>query len=732
MGFKTGKWWHSVVALLGAVLVAAAQQQPSQLRAEVTIRERPSDPDLGVYLQLPDGGLLPKFPLIEVRDSSGQMLESLLLWHTPADALGLLFRPPANGNSVTVHISAARTMPPRPAATRLKPSLFVFTRSSGAPSLDEARRMAGEWPPAQRAYGGKIGRIGIRWNPYGADDNFVSWFTGWFKLDKREKIYFATISDEGSEVWLDGSLLVAWPGIHTRSAGARGEYGKSVTLEAGWHKIDYYHFEVRGDQEMCLVWRREGESGLPTFMEGRAWGASGQAEVTRITGENNRSVGWVGGNLQATGYLWLGEQPLNLHTLVCRGVTPGAGTTITWDFGGGRTVTGKSATWFAQSSASLTVVSAGGSSRQNFRMTSFVSPRAHSVNNSADRLLYRQVFLDMIKATAKESDPCAAWSGDQWTTLLALLEPYRGGPILVEIFERSWRTLQRLPVEQRHELEDRFAETMRLSGDVAWQQGWIDRFEQNDINRVRKFKWREERINSHLYYADNVVAARRAVRFMREAANAPEEIQRSVLLAGDVERMAGQRELAARHYAEAQERYRSRNRLAAGATVGGGGLTPLVSRPYKAGQSPNRNLPSLQRIRQELKHSDAWKLYAVNDAAQASTISAYLAQNAVSEALAVLYKWENDSPMSKIGGDYPMSEARVYAHVGDWHRTAAVLEAYRKADVMTSQLPEAYDLLLDALSKLKRSEAMKEIAEEAVKRFPGLPVANRAAALLRQ
>ncbi len=728
---------RAAAALLSAVLPLAAQQPraappPPDLRAAAVIRERPADPDLGIYVQIPDGGLLPKNPLIEVRGADGRPLESLLLWHTPADALGLVFRPPADSaGDVAIDIRASRTPPPRPAATTLKPSLFVFTRG-GAASLDNAKKMATEWPPAQGAFGDRAPRIGIRWNPFGADDDFSSWFTGWFKLDKRETLYLATISDEGSEVWLNGSSFVAWPGLHTRTAGAKGQYGKPVTLEPGWHRIDYFHFEATGDQEMCLVWRR-GKDGdkLPVFMEGDAWGRTGAAEVTRITTGDNRAVGWVGGHLQAAGYLWLGNAPVNLHTLSCKGVIPSADVKVTWDFGHGRTVDAPSVTWFAQPSATLAVASPAGVSRQTFRLASFTAPRAHSLGKPADRLLYRQTFLDMLRAAPKDQDPCAAWSGDLWTTLAAVLETYKGGPILVELFDRAWATLQTLPAEQRHTIEDRFAETLRLAGDTARQLAWIERLEQNDRDRARKFRWREERIAALLYDQGDVEAARRAARFMREVANSPEEIQRSVLRLGDVERMAGDRGQAARFYADAQERYRSRNRLAAGGSVGGApAFTP--SRPVKAGESPNRAPPPLRRATQEPKRSDAWKLYAVNDAAQASTIRAYLAQDAVAEAFETLAKWENDSPMSKIGGDFPMTEARVYAHVGDHRRAAAILAAYRKADLMTSQLPEAMEIHLAALTALKRFDEARALAEEAVKRFPGLPVAARAQELLRQ
>ncbi len=740
-------------ALLGALFSISllphplsAQQQPRRadwavpdaaLRADVVIRERPADPDLGVYVQLPDGGLLPKFPVADVRDADGQPLESLVLWHTPADALGLVFRPPAaKAEQVTVYIRAAPALLPRPAASSLKPSLFVFTRS-GNPSLDNAKKMASEWPPAQGATAGQIDRIGIRWNPFGPDDHFSSWFTGWFKLDKRETVYLATISDEGSEIHLNGALHAAWPGIHDRTEGAQGKFGKRATLDPGWHRIDYFHFEVTGDQEMCLVWKREGDGDkLPYYME-KVWGKTGRADPVRLTAADNRAVGWVSGNLHADGYLWLANNPVHLHTLSCNGVRPAADLKIAWDFGQGRVVeNAASCPWLvvggaaAVPTAVLTVTSPAGVSRQTFRLTSFVTPRKHTLNKAADRLLYRQTFLSLVQAVPKDKNPCAAWTGDLWATLVDILDTYKGGPILMELFNRGWPSVQALPKEQRHVLEDRFAETLRLAQDTAKQLDWIDRFEKNDRDRGRQFRWREERISCHLYDQGDIEAARRAARFMRDAANSPEEIQRAVLRLGDVERLAGDRDQAARFYADAQERYRSRNRL--GTSVAGGQPKFQSSRPVKAGESPNKSPQPLRSVVQDLKRSDAWKLYAVNDAAQSSTIRTYLDQDAVAEAFATLTQWENDTPMSKIGGDFPMTEARVYAYVGDFRRAAAILAAYRRADLMTSQLPEAMDLHLEAMMQLKRFQEARTLAEEALKRFPGLPVAERAESVIWQ
>ena len=201
---RNSRFSSGALLVLLAVLpgVPASAQSPAGwavpnavLRVEAAIRERPAEADLGIYLQIPDGGLLPTQPVVEVRDAGGRPLESLLLWHTPADAMGIVFRPPETGDSIAVYLRAGSGPPAKLARSTLKPSLFAFTRSGNA-SLDNARRMAAEWPPAREAFGAPVERIGIRWNPFGSDDHFSSWFTGWFKLDARETLYLATISDE--------------------------------------------------------------------------------------------------------------------------------------------------------------------------------------------------------------------------------------------------------------------------------------------------------------------------------------------------------------------------------------------------------------------------------------------------------------------------------------------------------------------------------------------------------
>ena len=237
-------------------------------------------------------------------------------------------------------------------------------------------------------------------------------------------------------------------------------------------------------------------------MEGNAWGRTGRAEAQRLVYADGRVAGWVEGHLQAEGYLWTGNQPVHRHRLDCRGVRTGDGAAVAWQFGDGASVTNADrCAWLvsgdpaARQTAVLAVTTPAGVVRQTFRFASFTTPRAQALDRPADRLLYREAFLDRVRAVPRPADPGAAWSGDLWSTLVAVLEPYKGGPVLTELFDRGWKTVQRLPPDVRHPLEDRFAETLRLLGDTARQLAWIDRLEASERDRARQFRWSEERID---------------------------------------------------------------------------------------------------------------------------------------------------------------------------------------------------------------------------------------------
>jgi TolA-binding protein len=696
---------------------------------DVRVDKLPDHKDLGVFVKIPDGRQLPgKYPVPDVRDQNNKPLEHVLVGYDPSDALGVLFAQPEAGDIVHIYLSGSPTPPPKPSNSRLYPSVIFYAKNGNA-GLDTAKRMATEYPPAMGAPFGTWKCIGSMVNPYGPDDDFSSWFVGAILLKKKESIYFATVSDEGSEFWIDGKMIHSWPGIHTRDGGAKGQHGASVTLDEGLHRIDYYHFEIQGKQESQLTWRRNGvtKGALPELVSDFA--LSGSASISGIFFKDGRIGAGICGTSEPNGYFWTGDQPINLFTLSYTGVKAGDNISVTWEFGKDKRISEPLIEWLAPGDAdrvsypvTLAVSNAAGIVRTSARLVCPWTPTELSLDNQGDRLSFRKALYNMIRAAPKNANPCASWISDDWDILVELLEPYRAGPILNEIFNRGFESVQRLPSDQRWALEDRFIETLRLQRNDKLLLDWINKLEAGEKNSARKFRWKAERVEAFLFDINDPVSAKKQVAFLKEAAIAPDQTQIATLRQGDVERILGNTDAAMKFYKDAQERYRSRNKVG---TVGGR-LTYVGPRKRKAPEGTNEvdkaslRKPKVQSLA-SMKKADDWKVYTVHDASMYTTILSDLSQDAIPEAFQKLADWENESPQSKFSGEYPLAEAKVYIAVEDYRRAVNTLANFRKSVTMSAQLADAMKQEIGCLQKMNDKVHAKEVAADFLKRFPGHP-----------
>lgn len=97
------------------------------------------------------------------------------------------------------------------------------------------------------------------YNPFGSSTDFISYYDGCFYAPRTGTYRIATISDEASFVFIDGNLVVQWPGAHGVGGGMRGEHGRPVDLQAGAHRVQYYHVQLAGPTVAELVWTLPGE-----------------------------------------------------------------------------------------------------------------------------------------------------------------------------------------------------------------------------------------------------------------------------------------------------------------------------------------------------------------------------------------------------------------------------------------------------------------------------------------
>lgn len=86
-------------------------------------------------------------------------------------------------------------------------------------------------------------------------DRFGLKASGQIDIPQSGEWTFATYSDDGSTLWIDGELVVDNDGLHSM----RKRNG-SITLTAGKHDIEMYFFERTGHQGMIAYWQGPGVS----------------------------------------------------------------------------------------------------------------------------------------------------------------------------------------------------------------------------------------------------------------------------------------------------------------------------------------------------------------------------------------------------------------------------------------------------------------------------------------
>ena len=743
----TRRLLHAVAAVwLCAWAAAALAADPdwpvkdAVLRFEVEMTVPPSDPVAGVLAIIPDGGILPRpAPSVTVQDSAGRELKSETVWCNPGQGLGVVFEPPGGNRAATVYLSPKSQSSAllTTAGGKFKPGLFLYTHSGDA-SLEAAERIpAGFWT-GSNAVMGAVDTIGQMENPFGADDEYISYYTGWIKVPKAGRYFFCTISDDGSQCRVDGNVVASWPGIHPVQAGRKGEFGNNVDLSAGFHRVEYFHFKKEGQPQTQLCWRPPGQAagGLPATVPASAYLHSGKAVIRR--GETRGGVPPAVFTARCVGYLWLGEKPLNLFMLEAPLVREDAtDVSLSWHLGPGLDARGRLVMWLFEGGAprpvGLTVTANGGSSKATRTVEIETPPPAASLNSAYARRQFRDALLARCRAVAASERPCAGWNSDLWSLLAAVSEPYRGRALMTEIFERSRMDVMMQPEKDRHLLEDIFFDAVRYS-DKAKALAWLDRLEQEDKDRERKYHWQLARIDFQLYEMENADKAKELAADLQAKAGGSDAGILALVRLGDVERLKGNYEEATKLYTRAQDM----PRRAPAPSASGQAARPSAHlarnkeelEARRQGGAPAKGPGSGEPTKLETTR-EPWKAEAVRASSYYATAHDLIRKGFMAEAEDVLREWEIESPLSKLSGDYPLAEAEFFIAVRDYSRALRVLQAYRKGVEMTPFLPTAMEMELECLGKLGRANELKDLAELAVKRFPGLPLAQKAKSLLR-
>jgi hypothetical protein len=116
----------------------------------------------------------------------------------------------------------------------------------------------------------------------------VRWF-GYLTVIRGGLYTFATRSDDGSVLWVDGTLVIDNGGVH----GASTQTGR-IELAAGPHFILVEHFQAGGDHEMSWSWSRDGRELEPVPAWLLSTGRSGTRTIVAA-----RVLDWAAGVIVA-------------------------------------------------------------------------------------------------------------------------------------------------------------------------------------------------------------------------------------------------------------------------------------------------------------------------------------------------------------------------------------------------------------------------------------------------
>lgn len=693
----------------------AALGQGSWRVSEATVRVvadvsgTPQPAEAGVIAIIPDGGALPYPAEAVVFDTGGSQLYAETVWHNPREGFACAFEAP-KGDTVTIYLKSGSGQ--RKKDSPLKPGLMCFTQLGGA-SLEKGAQIARQNPPGRDARMCLVGKIGQRENLLGNDDDYASCYMGWLNIPKDEKIFFCTVSDEGSSFEINGKTVASWPGIHKRNAGAQGQFGDTVDLTAGFHKIEYYHFEKSGlEQEANLCWRSENDpesKKVPSFVPDKFFTHSAEATIRSARYRDGRAVPMFVWN--ALSYLWLSDKALCLYRIdLDRPDEAPRGAQVSWRIGDYESIE-RELHWLVPGDGEQLVELRFVQDNKTASSARYIylprTPKAASVNEAVDRRNFRAALLSRCLATPKTRSPCANWSDDIWITLHSCLDPYAGNALLEEIVTRGRADLNRRPREERWAVEDIYIENMRYTS-PSNVLAWIEKFEQTETDASRKSLWQKRRFQFHLYDLDDPVKAKAAVDTMRQTAATPDQVARMLICVGDLERMAGNFEQAQKAYLDAADRYRNVRATAP--------ATPGAAPP--AGEAD-------------------WRIGAVRVASYARDVDNLIAQSDWLGARRELDQWEREFPLSKLNGEFGVCEARYYYKIRDYKRAERILAPYVKAVDTAPELPAALQMRFECLMQLSRENEAAELAADMEKRFPGHPaveyVTTRApAALLKK
>ncbi|MBN2301641.1 MAG: hypothetical protein JXN60_03895 [Lentisphaerae bacterium] len=732
---------HTACMLLFyASLVAGAENtqwhvQDAPLRFRVSHTQKPSVDSAGYFVTIPDGGILPgPAPISVVIDASGREIDSYCLYQNRTYGFVVLYGKPTDGD-VLIYIKGGNQPNIFPTDSDLTPSVLCYIQT-GRASTAAAKQI--QMGPAKnstqfrRHFVAKDDPMAIssdltrQLKEYDGQP-YAARLSGYFVTRNPGRTWIAPIVFQGKnqaeakadivEVFIDGNRIT--PRKESPKSGGTGAW---IELKSGLHKLDIYHAnDPRSEFSNFLLALRTpntsdaelgGTRPDDLSMAGTAmWAArrfrndeivrSGAGKVKSIESRDGKPTACF--TARAKEVLWFGDdKPYLIYELAAMKDGNPKNTKYIWQLSDNATIEDDVITWllpwFRETAISLTAFEGNAKSVCTVPVFAFEEGLFSDLNNSSTQETFRNAYFNMLRAFPSDGNPTATWSPRTWQTFLDLLEPGTSKLILAEIFgTRKWEAMKKaLDPERMRIIEDVFYQWFSYKSPEKCLT-WLDQVRKAEKSAERRKELDLMKAEVLMYRFDNLKEARSML--LRSISGLGRLANLARIRLGDVEFLAGDYNKAVELYGQVQDRVKHSE----------------IVRNGSGSVSPN---PARISLRGGHITPD-WRIGAVRETAGAETIRKLIDEGYMREAFVALQTWEQEFPLTKIAGNYIVTEAKFYMKIGDYARARKALEAYAKAVDMTNDLPDAFRMIADCMIKMNEPmQKLDELVKEAEKRLP--------------
>lgn len=191
---------------------------------------------------------------LRVIDPDGQPVDFGVVHSTPEGRHLIAFSVPARGGYYAVYYGNARA---GAAPQKLPRAGLIHYTMPIPPGIDSTKlfEVQKAIKDSAKVYGADYWkRVHDGYNPFGPESDYIGVYRGQIQVPQAGQYRFATLSEHSSYLFVDGRLVVRWPGAHNIYQARWGQRSGAATLTAGRHSFLYVHFSYGRPMRCSAAW----------------------------------------------------------------------------------------------------------------------------------------------------------------------------------------------------------------------------------------------------------------------------------------------------------------------------------------------------------------------------------------------------------------------------------------------------------------------------------------------